>query len=127
VLTSLGLGHTALNMTLKMIGKHQTGPCDGCGEEESVDNVMVNCKVRNETQRKLMRKNLKELGLRECTLKGILSMSGRAHSTASSPQFVFYIYVLFWGGRGGGMDRFRNHGPLSLDVSSPPPPPQKNK
>ena len=60
VLTRLRLGHTALNKTLKMKGKHQTGLCEGCGEEESVEHVVVRCKA-HETQRELMRKNLKEM------------------------------------------------------------------
>jgi len=77
VLTRLRLGHTALNMTLKMKVKHQTGLCEGCGEEESVEHVVVNCKT-HETHREVMRKKLGELGVRQCTLKGILSMGGRA-------------------------------------------------
>ena len=40
MLTRLRLGHCALNKTLKMIGKHQTGLCEGCQEEESVEHVL---------------------------------------------------------------------------------------
>ncbi len=33
VMTGLRLGHCSLNKTLKLIGKHQTGLCEGCREE----------------------------------------------------------------------------------------------
>ncbi len=44
VLTRLRLGHYALNKTLKMIGKHQTGLCEECQEEESVEHVILHCR-----------------------------------------------------------------------------------
>uniref|UniRef100_A0A8C4I221 RNA helicase n=1 Tax=Dicentrarchus labrax TaxID=13489 RepID=A0A8C4I221_DICLA len=37
VILGLRLRHCELNKTLKMVGKHQTGLCEGCREEESVE------------------------------------------------------------------------------------------
>lgn len=75
LLTRLKLGHCALNKTLKMVGKHQTGLCEGCQEEESVEHVVLSCR---RYQREMMRNNLWELGVQEFTLKGLLSMGERA-------------------------------------------------
>lgn len=44
VLTRLRLRHCALNKTLNMVGKHQTGLCEGCQEEESVKHVAMSCR-----------------------------------------------------------------------------------
>ncbi len=72
VMTMLRLGHGSLNNTLKMMGKHQTGLCEGCREEESVEHIIINCK-RYETQRQVMKNNLRAIGVQEITLKGLLS------------------------------------------------------
>ena len=64
VLTRLRLGHCALNKTLKMIGKHQTGMCEGCQEEESVEHELLHCRTY--------------IGVQEFTLKGLLSMAETA-------------------------------------------------
>ena len=41
VLVRLRLGHCGLNGTLKVVGKHDTGLCEGCGEEECVRGVVM--------------------------------------------------------------------------------------
>ena len=82
VLTRLRLGHSALNKTLKLIGKHQTGLCEGCQEEEeSVEHVVLRCR-RYEVQREEMMNKMKDLGIQEFTLKGLLSMGERAQVRA---------------------------------------------
>ncbi|CAJ1057143.1 RNA-directed DNA polymerase from mobile element jockey [Xyrichtys novacula] len=77
-LIRLRLGHCALNKTLKMIGKHQTGLCEGCQVEESVEHVLMGCR-RYEMERGEMRSKLRELGMQDLTLKGVLQMGDRAH------------------------------------------------
>ncbi len=77
VMTRLRLGHGALNKSLKMIGKHETGLCEWCQEEESVEHIIIRCR-RYEVQRVIMRNNLRELGVQELTLKGVLSIGDRA-------------------------------------------------
>ncbi len=79
VMTRLRLGHFSLNKTLKMIGKHQTGLCEGCREEESVEHIIMTCK-RYETQRQVMKYKLREIGVHEITLKGLLSTVNRIQS-----------------------------------------------
>ncbi len=71
VLSRLRMGHCALNKTLKLLGKHQTGLCEGCQEEESVEHVVLRCR-RYGRQREVMRSRIRELGVQEITLKGLL-------------------------------------------------------
>lgn len=40
IITRLRMGHTGLNKTLHLIGKHPTGLCDHCQEEESVEHIL---------------------------------------------------------------------------------------
>ena len=77
VMTRLRIGHSALNKMLKLIGKHNTGLCEECQEEESVEHVIMRCR-RYETQREKMRKGLVEAGVKELSLKGLLDMSDRS-------------------------------------------------
>ena len=58
VLSRLRMGHCALNKTLKLLGKHQTGLCEGCQEEESVEHVVLRCR-RYEGQREVMRSRIR--------------------------------------------------------------------
>ncbi len=62
VMTRLRLGHCSQNKTVKMIGKHQTGLCEGCQEEESVEHIIMTCK-RYETQMQVMKNKLREIGV----------------------------------------------------------------
>ncbi len=49
VISRMRFGHTRLNSTLYKMGKHDTGRCDFCGQEESVEHVILseNFLVRN--------------------------------------------------------------------------------
>ena len=77
-MTRLRLGHCALNKTLKIIGKHQSGLCEGCQqEEESVEHIVMSCKGY-EMQREVMRIHLRDLGTQDFTLKSMLNMGDRA-------------------------------------------------
>ncbi len=55
ILTRLRMGHTKLNSTLHIIGKHSTGLCEICQVKETVDHVLLHCpryeQERNELQR----------------------------------------------------------------------------
>ncbi len=62
-----------------MIEKHQTGLCEGCREEESVEHIIMTCK-RYETQRQVMKNKLREIGVQQITLKGLLSTVNRIQS-----------------------------------------------
>lgn len=41
IFTRLRVGHSQLNKTLKVIGKHPTGKCDYYQETETVEHVLV--------------------------------------------------------------------------------------
>lgn len=44
--------HTGLNSTLKKMGKHDTGTCDFCGQEETFEHVVLECgKYKRERER----------------------------------------------------------------------------
>lgn len=79
VISRLRLGHCLLNKTLKLIGKHDTGLCEVCKEEESVEHVVLRCS-RYDVQRELMRNKLREIEVQDMTLKGLLSTQHRAQT-----------------------------------------------
>lgn len=43
VWSRLQFGQTSLNATLWMIGRHETGLCDECSVEETVEHVLIFC------------------------------------------------------------------------------------
>ncbi len=53
----LRFGHTALNSTLNEIRQHQTGKCDHCDQEETVEHVIMKCPMFSE--RRILVCNLK--------------------------------------------------------------------
>jgi len=40
----LRTGHSKLNSTLRIMGKHPTGFCEDCQTPEKVEHVIVNCR-----------------------------------------------------------------------------------
>jgi len=46
--------------------------CDGCQEEESVEHIILRCSSY-EAKREMMRNKLREMGVQNITLKGLLS------------------------------------------------------
>ena len=54
VINRLRCGHTGLNGSLHLIGKHPTGLCDNCGEVENVEHVLVVCERYREGRRELL-------------------------------------------------------------------------
>ena len=73
VLTRLRLGHSALNKTLQIVGKHRDGLCDECLEDETIEHVLMNCS-KYEREREEMRNKMMELGEQEITLKRLSRM-----------------------------------------------------
>ncbi|XP_050975638.1 uridine 5'-monophosphate synthase isoform X1 [Labeo rohita] len=52
IITRLRIGHTGLNSTLYRIGKHPTGECRHCNQQETVEHVLLQCtKYSNERYR----------------------------------------------------------------------------
>lgn len=43
IISRLRLGHSGLNSTMHIIGKHPTELCDWCGIRETVEHVLIKC------------------------------------------------------------------------------------
>ena len=79
VLTRLRLGHSALNKSLHIIGKHQSGFCEVCHQEdETIEHVLQRCR-RYDTERETMRYKMRELGEQEVGMKTLLRMENWKH------------------------------------------------
>ncbi len=60
VISRMGFGHTRLNSTLYKMGKHDTGRCEFCGQEESVEHVILYCQ-KYETERRILMQNVEKI------------------------------------------------------------------
>ncbi len=58
-MTRLRIGHSNLNSTLHIIGKHPTGFCEYCQSLETIEHVLLSCK-RYEEQRRIMMEELRD-------------------------------------------------------------------
>lgn len=72
IISRLRLGHTGLNSTMQIIGKHHTGLCDWCGIRETVEHVLIKCNKYSEERSKL-REELQMEGNQQLTLRIILN------------------------------------------------------
>lgn len=71
IMSRMRIGHSCLNGTLKLMGKHLTGLCEQCSEEETIEHVLLFCSKYTE-ERKIMLNKLEELGNVGKKLKHIL-------------------------------------------------------
>lgn len=60
IISRLRFGHTRLNGTLFKMGKHNSGRCEFCQEEETIEHVMLHCQ-KYVVERRKMVFNLKEI------------------------------------------------------------------
>jgi hypothetical protein len=97
-IATMRIGHTLLNSTLFIIGKHQDGMRDECQQPETVPHVLIHRRYSRE--RKELLETLRELGLEEISVKGILNLgsSGRVKGVvffivfhATSPGAGLYV------------------------------------
>ncbi len=44
IINRLRIGHCKLNKSLHVMGKHPTGLCDKCQEEETIKHIFISCK-----------------------------------------------------------------------------------
>ena len=72
IFTRLSVGHSQLNKTLHVIGKHPTGKCEYCQETETVEHVLIQY-GHYWRERERMRSSMREKGIQEISLKSILS------------------------------------------------------
>ncbi len=54
IMTRMRLGHSGLNASLFLIGVHETGLCENCGEKETVEHVIYDCKRYDEERKELI-------------------------------------------------------------------------
>lgn len=78
IISRLRMGHTGLNSTLHLIGKHPTGLCGCRVERETVEHVLCNCIKYEECRRKL-RENLKNIGGGGMNVKNLLDGGERKY------------------------------------------------
>ncbi len=76
VISRMRFGHTRLNSTLYKMGKHDTGRCEFCGQEESVEHVILYCQ-KYETERRILMQNLEKI-----KMQFKLRDQGRSHGCA---------------------------------------------
>ena len=72
ILKRLRVGHSQLNKSLNVGGKHPTGKCDYCQETETVEHILLPC-GQYQREREKLRSNLREKLIQEISLKCILS------------------------------------------------------
>ena len=75
VISRLRFGHTGLNASLFIVQKHDTGRCDHCEEQETVDHVMNSCR-KYEVERRQMQDKLAEIKERYELVNILRKMSG---------------------------------------------------
>ncbi len=70
----LRIGHSNLNKSLQMIGKHESGQCNHCGLPETVEHVLINCWAY-ERERIQLKEELNSAGINSMTLQNMLNSS----------------------------------------------------
>ncbi len=75
VISRMRFGHTRLNSTLYKMGKHDTGRCEFCGQEESVEHVILYFQ-KYETERRILMQNLEKIKM-QFKLRDILQNDSR--------------------------------------------------
>ncbi|XP_015260458.1 PREDICTED: uncharacterized protein LOC107104854 [Cyprinodon variegatus] len=70
------LGHTRLNASLHVIGKHPTGKCDMCSQPETIEHVLFEY-IKYASQRIDLRKGLEHEGIKQLDIKNIFSNKSR--------------------------------------------------
>ncbi len=58
MISRLRMGHTGLNSTLALMGKHENGMCDECDVSETVGHVLFECS-KYDDQRKSLFSNIR--------------------------------------------------------------------
>lgn len=66
------IGHTALNYSLHKIGKHENGICDKCGQQETVEHILLKC-VAYERERFQLSQELELMGTDNLSLQVLLN------------------------------------------------------
>lgn len=73
VISRLRLGHTYLNSTLFLLGKHQDGLCPDCRQPETVEHVLITCEKYSRERLEFI-SELRHVGMAEVSIKSILDI-----------------------------------------------------
>ncbi len=71
IINRLRIGHCKLNKSLHVMGKHPTGLCDECQEEETIKHIFISCKKYIQ-ERQEFKYQLQEIGIVEYNVKNIV-------------------------------------------------------
>lgn len=71
IITRMRIGHTGLNHTLHKIGKHPTGQCIHCNQQETIEHILFHCSKYNKERNNLIQ-SVKKSNLQHFTLAGLL-------------------------------------------------------
>lgn len=96
IITRLRIGHSGLNQTLYIIGKHQTGLCIRCSEVETIEHVLLHCTAYNRERGELTKK-LKELSITNFNLTNLLSCA--SEQSRVQKELLYYLKVTGLEGR----------------------------
>ena len=80
------LGHSNLNSTLKIIGKHPNGLCEICKVEETVTHVFLDCR-RYEQERGTMIEEIRKNVKQEINFKVLIKWASEINSK------VFFDFI----------------------------------
>ena len=70
------MGHSGLNSSLHLIGKHPNGNCDGCQQPETIHHVFFSCPDYNR-QRLILKTALEQLNIKDMDFKSIYESKSR--------------------------------------------------
>lgn len=86
IMSRLRTGHTRLNSSLNLVGKHPDGKCRWCQERETADHVILKCR-KYEEERNQLKADLMKIGIRSSTYGEI--MVGAGSEEGRKVLFVF--------------------------------------
>jgi len=86
MITRLRIGHSKLNGTLCILGKHPTGLCDECQEEETVSHIFMSCRKFTQ-ERQELKHNLQEIVIGQYNVKNILEYG----KSERGKKYLFYF------------------------------------
>ncbi len=94
IINRLRIGHCKLNKTLHVMGKHPTGLCDECQEEETIKHILISCKKYIQ-ERQEFKNQLREIGIGEYNVKNIVTCGNNDQGR----RCLFSFFKEDWTGR----------------------------
>jgi len=73
IISRIRIGHTRLNHSLFKIRKHNTGKCNYCDQDETIEHVLIKCE-KYVTERLEFMKEVRKLGVEYFNMESILKV-----------------------------------------------------